>query len=225
MALKTVPLASLVEDMDLYPRVHIDSVHVSDLVRAVEGGAQLPPIVADERSKRIVDGFHRNRLWWKVLGDTGEVLVDFRRYKNEAELFLAAVDLNSAHGRKLDRQDQARIVTRAKELGVNDRKVAVSLHVPEARVQHLQARVIYGPASTWRPAKRGMRHLHGTRLSKQQVSVVSSVRSGSIIQPARELIGLLNSGLGDLSDAAAVESLEELRGAIDRALEKLPIAS
>lgn len=214
---KEIPLATLVEDFSLYPRHRVEEVHVSDLVRAIQSGQTLPPIIADAKSLRIVDGFHRRRAYLKVLGDEATALVELRTYKDEAALFLQAVELNSAHGRKLDRQDQTRIVLKLRELNVPDQQISLSLHIPEPVIQVLSLRIVHAPSGPI-PSKRGLEHMRGQSLNSAQVTAMQSVRSAEAGRLCMELTALLENNLVDLSDTGIVERLERLVKAIRAAL-------
>jgi hypothetical protein len=153
---RAVPLAQLLEDMSVYPRHTVDDVYVSQLAEALRAGANLPLVVAEASSKRIVDGWHRVRAYRKVLGAEGVIDVDLRTFKDEAELLLAAISMNAAHGRKLDRIDQVRSVLLAQEAGVAAPRIALALNITPARVETLRVRVAFvsGPGASRRAPRR-----------------------------------------------------------------------
>lgn len=215
---KDVPLASLVEDFSIYPRHRVDDAHVSDLVRALEAGHDLPPIIVDAKTMRKVDGFHRSRAVAKHFGPEAMVKVELREYANEAALFMEAVALNSAHGRKLDRQDQTRIVLKMRELNIPDQQIAMTIRVPEPVVQTLSLRIVHAPAGPI-PVKRGLEHMRGQTMTEEQVAVMESVRSAEAGRLALELIRLLKSGLVDLTDDGTVARLRELHSVVAEALD------
>jgi hypothetical protein len=214
---KTVPLASLVVDPAIYPRRAPDETHTSDLLRALQAGAVLPPIIADRATLRIVDGVHRRAALLRYLGPEGLAPVILRAYPDDKTLFLDAVTLNSAHGRKLDRDDQVRIVLRLRDLGAADAEIAFRLHIPEPVVQKLSLRVVMTPAGL-APSKRGFEHLAGQALNAAQVAAMDSVRSGEVGRLCLELSRMLEQHLVDLEDPAVVEQLRGLARAIDAAL-------
>jgi hypothetical protein len=221
MAAEDIELAKLVEDFTLYPRNNVDSTHVADLVTALRAGEHVPPIIAEKKTLRVVDGFHRRRALIRVLGDTATVAVELRRYKSDTELFMDAVTLNARHGRKLDRHDQARIVLRLREMKVEDKMIAVTLHVPEPIVQTLAVRVVYSKEGLAIPSKRGLKHLQGQKLTATQVQVIGSVRSAEVGRLCMELSGLLRENLVDLSNDTIVEQLRNLAEQIDSVLKSL----
>lgn len=218
MATKQIELAKLVEDFTLYPRNHVDATHVFDLVRALQSEQELPPIVADAKTLRIVDGFHRRRAWLKHLGDDAKVPVELRKYDDDAALFLDAVKLNAHHGRKLDRHDQSRILLRLEEMRVPPTVIAATLHVPESSLAALRVRVVFTEGGQAMPSKRGLRHVNGQTMTAEQVRVIQSVRSGEAGRLCLELSGLLDAGLVDLEDEQIVERLKTLAASIERAL-------
>lgn len=224
MSKKTVPLAQLVEDYSLYPRHQVSDIYVKDLVRALEAGAVLPIPVVDEATWRIVDGFHRVRAYRKHLGEEAKIQVEVRRYDSEGELFLDAARLNAGHGRKLDRHDQVRIVYRARELGVSDERIAVSLQVPAERVAELEVRIAYGPAGAPVATKLGAEHLGGRTVTAEQINTIHRMRGAAIRRPIRELTELLESGVANLDDPAVRQQLAALAALITSRLEALAAA-
>src|SRR5512139_1047022 len=130
MSTKQLPISSLVEDLTLYPRTQVSSVNVSNIVAALEAGHKVPPIVADEESLRVIDGFHRRRAYLKVLGPDAKIPVTLQHFDSETAMFAAAVELNIAHGLPLQEVERRRIVLRLRELGADDDAVAAVLHMP-----------------------------------------------------------------------------------------------
>lgn len=216
-----IALASLVEDFTLYPRHNVDDTHVSDLARALASGARLPPIIVDAASKRVVDGVHRRRALLKFLGDGAIVPVEMRTYENEAALFLEAVALNSVHGRRLDRHDQTRIVLKLREFGIADQVISIILHVPEPIVEKLSLRIVTNESGESVPAKRGLEHMHGQRLTAAQMSAVDSVRSAEVGRICIELMKLLEARVVNLNDTRTVNQLRQLNALIEATLESI----
>lgn len=221
MKTTSLAIASLVEDFSLYPRHKVDDSHVSDLVRALQAGHTLPPIIVEAKSLRIVDGVHRRRAYLKAYGEEAVAVVEQRVYKNDAALFLDAVELNASHGRKLDRHDQTRIVLRLRELHVPDQQIAIRLHVPEPTVTQLAIRVVMDSSGTPLPSKRGLEHLRGQTVTAEQIKTMDSVRSAEAGRLCLELTRLLDSNLVNLDDPAIVGRLTELSRAIQAALQSV----
>lgn len=218
-----LPIAELVEDMAIYPRHAIDEAHVAILADAIRSGVTLPPLVADRATKRIVDGWHRLRAFRRILGATGTVEVDLRKYASDAELFLDAVALNAAHGRRLDRVDQVRVVMLAERIGITEVRVAAVLHVPAERIPLLRVRVaklpngVEGaiPGTRQVALKRPLFHLAGQTLSAGQAAVMHTVPGTSYLLIVRQLAEGLTHRMLDPADErlrAALVALYALLG-------------
>jgi hypothetical protein len=147
-------LAELVEDLSVYPRQNLDDVHVRDLFLALEAGADLPTIVAEHQSLRVVDGWHRLRALQRKYGPEHEDEVEVVEYENEVELFLDAVRRNATHGRKLATADKIRAAVVLRRMGCDDtEELASALAMPIARVRVLSDRVVLGSGGQEIPLK------------------------------------------------------------------------
>lgn len=222
----TMPISALVEDMDVYPRHAVDGTHVQTLMLALESGAQLPPIVADKKSKRIADGWHRARAYTRLHGPTATADVELIDYASEADMIFDAVQRNSRHGRKLDVIDQTRSIIMLERNGISRVRIAVALHVPEKRVEKLAIKVaetrspVDGnvPGTKRITLKRSVSHLRGSVLTKEQAEAHKSMPGTSFLLVARQLTKALQTGLVDLGDERLVAQLRTLASAIGKAL-------
>jgi hypothetical protein len=221
----TVPLAALVEDWSLYPRHAVDASHVADLARAVAAGDVLPPPVADKASLRIVDGFHRTRAQRRCLGDDGQIDVVLRSYASEADLLEDAVRLNSQHGRRLDRQDQARSALMLRDAGVAGEKIALVLHTTPGRVQQLIARVVIvnhpGAPPETQPSKPVVLRRDDEEhreLTPEQYQVMRSSSGWRTSQTIAQLVRELESGLIRPDDDGLRQKLQRLADVIAKVL-------
>ena len=221
MKTERVPAASLVEDFALYPRNEVNDTHVNDLVRSLSSGSDLPPIIAERLTNRIVDGVHRRRAHLKHFGDSAIVEVEFRDYEDEAALYLEAVRFNAAHGRRLDRHDQTRIVLRLQELKVDAKVIASALHVPEQEIKTLAVRIVYDTAGMAVPQKRGFEHLRGQKVSDEQIGAMKSVRSGELGRVCNELIKLLDYELIDYEDPSCEKWLRQVAHSVTGGLKRI----
>lgn len=218
---KTIKASMLVEDFTLYPRNQVDDSHINDLVKAIKSGAELPPIIIDRSSKRIVDGFHRFRAFTKLFGPDTDIPAVLKDYASEAELYLDAVRYNAGHGRKLDRHDQTRIVLRLHELQVDDVTIASALHVPEPEVRTLAVRIVYDDGGTAMPQKRGLEHMRGQTLTAGQVAAMKSVRSAEVGRLCIELTKLLDQEMVDYTDPLIEERLRQVAHAVTLSLKRI----
>lgn len=232
MTVKPLPIAQLVEDLSIYPRHQVDDSHVASLVQALKAGALLPPPVADAKSKRIVDGWHRVRAFRRVVGPTGVIDVDLRPYKTEADLKVDAVELNASHGRRLDKADQVRAVLLLEEAGVPVERVAVALHITPERVETLRVRVAVAPQSVRThsaviaihdddgndqqavPLKRPFLHMAGKKMTRDQVSTHDAALGSSHLLQMRQLMNVLKFDMLNREDERLLDALQELHATI-----------
>jgi hypothetical protein len=217
MTVKTMPLADLVEDFDIYPRHALDTAHVRTLEDALRSGVVLPPIVVARKGNRIVDGFHRARAHRRVAGPDGQVEVDVRSYRSEADLVRDAVALNSTHGRRLDQQDRTRSALMLRRLGVEVAEIAVTLHVSMERVEKLLVKVVEVRPETdtgvarVEPAKPIARRFGTPRtLTPTQAEVHRSASGWWPTQTITQLTREIESGLLDLDAPGIREKLLRL---------------
>jgi len=216
---KSLPLAELVEDMDLYPRHAVDMSHVQALVFAMESGANLPAITVDRKSKRITDGWHRARAYKRFLGPEAVVDVNLIDYANEAAMKFDAAERNATHGRRLDAIDRTRCVVMLRAAGFNDSQISTALHVPESRVEKLAVKVATGPKGSRSAApgtqsialKRSVAHLAGEKLTKSQVDAHGMLPGTSFLLIARQLSAAIRENMVNLDDEKLVEQLRSLR--------------
>lgn len=224
---KTIAICDLVEDMEIYPRHAVDDANVASLVRALEAGLPLPPLVVDRKSKRIVDGWHRYRAYKRFVGPEAVVDVDLRTYKDEASMMIDAVSLNATHGRKLDAIDHARIVVMLKRVNVDPVRIAVALQVPEARVVQLECRLASATherrgtvtGGTEVALKRPVTWMAGQTLTDEQVEVHNSLPGTSFLLIANQLRTALDAKMVNLTDEKLVEALKKLQKSLAKVLD------
>jgi hypothetical protein len=224
-----ITVAELVEDLSIYPRHAVDDAHVASLVRALESSATFPPIVAERRTKRIVDGWHRARAYRRVLGPEAVVDVELRHYRSEADLLLDAVSMNSVHGRKLDRIDEVRIVVMLQRAHVDEARIAVALHVPEQHVVKLKIRVAHAdhqstgtvPGTREVALKRPVAWMAGQRFTDEQVEAHAVLPGTSFLLLARQLTRALSAKMVNLGDSKLVDQLRELQAALGESLARV----
>ena len=212
---ETVPAASLLEDLALYPRTSIDGAHVADLARALRAGASLPPVVADRATRRLADGWHRRRASIRVHGPDALIEVLFKTYADEAALFADAVELNSHHGRKLDRQDQVRVAVLGERLGLDADRLGAILHIEPERVLELRPRVVFEEGDDLPvPIKPVVEHLIGQELTAEQMQAMKSFSGNRVSQQTTQLLRVVEAGLINLEDEPLCRRLHALARAI-----------
>lgn len=210
-------LDALVEDLKVYPRGAVSDLRADDLAYALDAGATFPPIVIDRKTRKIVDGFHRRRAYRKRFGKDAEVICLVRDFASDAEMLLESARLNSGHGQPLGRNDQRVVAIRARQLGAENDEIAAALGITAQRLTAITIRVAQSDEGDV-PLKRGAEHLSGRYLTKDQVDEIRKMRGAPIAAKARELSGLIRSGIAPMSDPDVQASLRELLMIIDAAL-------
>ena len=140
--MQRLQLTELVLNFELYPRVSVDSRHVSAMVDSLAAGMTLPPLVVDEKSRQIVDGFHRYYAMKRFVGkkwQDASVDVVLRKYATPQAMFVDAMRLNSGHGRNLTAFDKAHCVLLAERMKIKPSQVASSLAITVERVGELRS--------------------------------------------------------------------------------------
>ena len=214
--MRKMKLSELVLDFDLYPRASIDTYHAGEMQRSVEAGAELPPIVIDKKSKRIVDGFHRQRVYSRLYGVDCEVDVIEKTYRSDKELFLDAARLNSGHGLKMDSHDKAHCALRCIDLGIDDGDIAAALHVDTKWLGDLKAsRTATTSGGLSVALKRTIQHKAGKHLNKEQVAANERLSGMNQVFYVNQLVTLIEAKLLDMDDEELLVRLRHLGELID----------
>jgi hypothetical protein len=208
--MRKMKLSAMVLDFDLYPRSSINTHHVAELGRAVEGGAELPPIVVCKKSKRIADGFHRYRLYVRLYGDDHEVDVVEKSYRDDKELFLDAVRFNAHHGLRMDTHDMMHAGNRAAELGIDTAALAGALQVNPKWLGDMQVDRSATAGGVQVALKRTIRHMAGRKLTKPQVVANEKLSGMNQVFYVNQLITLIESNLLDTGNEELMQRLQHL---------------
>ena len=214
--MKKMKAAELVLDFGLYPRNNVDEHNVKNLVDALAAGTELPPVIIDRKSKRVVDGFHRVRAHLRLFGDNAEIDVITKNYKNDAELFLDAMRYNASHGAKLDTCDRTHCVIIAERLSIPLDAVAGALHMPERNLGALRNdRTAQGPGGLAVALKRTNRHFAGLQLTKVQEEANRRSSGMNQVFYVNQIIDLIESKLLDTEDKKLLGRLRDLHGLLE----------
>ena len=229
-----VKVGETVEDFALYPRDRVDDHHVRDIAVALENGSELPPIIIDQKTKRVVDGFHRRRAYIKAFGEEHKIEVVSRRYKTEADIFMEAIKYNASHGLKMDSHDRVTAVIRGGQLGLDIATIGKALHVPEAKLQKLvSSRTAKTKLAqpkrnngTRRTAgqdvaiKRTIQHRAGDTLTEEQLEANEKLSGMSQSFYVNQVVMLIESDLLNTADEKLMDRLSHLHGLLEGLLAK-----
>ena len=215
LQMKMVKASELVEDFDLYPRGDVDSSHVASLAEALLAGEEVPPILADKKTKRIADGFHRRRAFIKNGGPDALVPVVFKDYASDADLFLDAMEHNSGHGRRLTSVDAVRSATKAKAFGLDDIVIAKALKMTIERVGALVIDRTAKCGAVTVPLKQTIRHMAGKKLSKPQQEANRKLSGMNQVFYVNQIVTLIENDLLDKENEDLMLRLQVLQGLLE----------
>lgn len=216
--MKNMKALELILDFDLYPRNNLDTFNIKNMVDFLTSGGELPPVVIDRKSKRVIDGFHRVRAHLRFGGDDTEIAVIMKDYKDEAAMFLDAMKYNACHGARLDQADRVHCSIVASRLSIPAEAVAGALHIPFEKFGNLVNSRTATHGKLTIPLKQTNRHMAGKKLSKKQFE--ANERSSGMNQQfyANQLIDLIEADLLNTDDPKLMERLVVLGGLLDKLL-------
>jgi hypothetical protein len=209
--MRKLKAAELVLDFDLYPRNNVDSHNVTTLVDALAAEMELPPVIIDKKSKRVVDGFHRVRAHLRHYGEDAEITVIEKTYKTDADMFLDSMRYNATHGAKLDPCDRTHCVIVAERLSIPIELVAGALNMPSDKLGNLRdTRTARSGGGLCIPLKRTVSGFAGRRLTKRQEEANTKLSGMNQAFYANQLVELIESNMLDTEDEMLMERLQIL---------------
>lgn len=225
--MRTIKVSELVLDFTLYPRGEVDSQHVGYIREAMKAGVELPPIIAEKKTLRVVDGFHRTKAYIGEHGEGHEIEIVEKSYKSDAELFLDAARYNSAHGANLSRFDRVHCILRAEQLGITVEQIASALSITADaagqlrvnRVGQLRATKASGGNHMQIPLKRTIQHMAGQTLSRSQEEANGKLGGMNASFYVNQLCILIENGLLDKANEKLFARLAKLRELLDEVLQ------
>lgn len=159
---------NLVLDWRLYPRKEIDTSVVRKYARALQAGANFPPIKVGvlNGKKIIVDGVHRvkSRIMLKIPYVEALIL----KFDNDAQLFAEAVRFNSTHGKGYTEEEIRDNIKRLKKFKFDVNDIVAICHVPASEIVNNTKQPIMSitlpsgkkvPCTKVKPGKHGIRGL------------------------------------------------------------------
>jgi ParB-like chromosome segregation protein Spo0J len=195
-----IPLKDLVFENSLYPRPHVDPMHVQQFEHAMEAGIPLPPIIVAKGSNIIVEGVHRYHAYQNQ-GRT-EIAAIVKEYPDDAAIWRDAVALNAGVGLKFGPQDQLHILQISARLGVEENELSKLL---KTSIDHLRnlgrryatvAKAVEGVAELRRvPLKGSVRHLAGETITAEQAEAMGRAPGASFLLAVNQLLDALNYNL------------------------------
>ena len=214
MATKQVAAARLVLDYTVFPRHVVDAQNVRYIMEAMRAGASMPAVIVEEKTLRVVDGFHRVKAALRL--DVQAVMsVDLRQYGSDEALMLEAARLNAAHGNRLNVWDQTLCVAKLEAAGIPRADVAQALGLTLARVEHLVTTRVAVHHLVPYALKRTTTHLAGRDLTDGERAY--NEKAGGLPQSfyVRQVCLMLEAEAWDVSDARLMAGLKRLRALLE----------
>jgi len=212
--IETVKAASLIEDFNFYPRHSVDDYCVADYAKAMEAGAIFPPVIADKKSNRITDGWKRTRAALKFGGDGVDIQVEFRTYRNDGEMLLDAISLNTVHGQRIERYDLQRCAILGEQFGLSADKLSAAMRVTPEHLEQIRAKLRSTRAGDVIANKQVGRELPMV-ISVRQAEGIKRAGGGNQLFFVNQVINLIESNLLDTSNERLMERLGHLASIIE----------
>ena len=164
-----IALAKVVVDETLYPRHKISEGNVNQLVEALKAGATFPRIILDEKTLKVIDGWHRTEAYRKQYGEGVEVDAELHQYESKQEMLIDAVQRNATQGYKLTTWDRVRSIIMLQELNAPEEEIRKALGITEERMESLMNRRVAANGHGGKIALKGsMESFSGKKLDKKQ---------------------------------------------------------
>lgn len=197
MKTATVKAASLIMDWDIWPRCEANNLDVTNLAGMKESllaGEILPPILIDQKSKRIIDGSHRWKATMDVFGLDASIKVNMKSYTNERDMVLDAARYNSRQGLKLSPKDKAHVILKLRKLKAPIPIIAEALGMRPESVRNLQKNRTATTSTGEKIAlANGAKMLAGKKLTKKEEAFARSANGMLPIVNARLFLNALRA--------------------------------
>jgi hypothetical protein len=218
-------------DWDIYPRreTGVNSQHVASLVESIKAGygMLIPPVVAEKRTYRLTDGWHRVPAWLKACGPDVEIDAVLRTYASNTAALAEAVTLNALHGRPLNEIDKRRVVLMLAEGGMSEGQIAKVLYVTPSSVQRLEVLIAHTVRGSTTgvsvetgesiPLKASTAHFRGRTMTMEQARAQRSAPGTNYGLLVRQLSDALEFHLLDWESGPLVSALRRLRDLLNAA--------
>lgn len=216
---KQLAISKITLDFTVLPR-EIDDSHVGRIAEAIRAGVEMPPVIVEKLTNRLVGGLHRVKAYMKIYGADAaatEIAVEFREYATEADLYADAVRDNGTHGKNYSPFDLMRIAMRAEELGLPLERIAESVGCRREKIEGLLAKRTASKSSGVRIAlKQTIRHKVGSELTEKQAEVNEHLSGMNQSFYVNQLIALIEADLIDMGNEYLMERLFYLRELVDK---------
>lgn len=215
----TLKISQLIKDYTVYPRMSIDESNIGYIIVAIKSGKVLPMPIVEDKTWRIVDGWHRIEAHRRVYGEDGKIACVVRRYESDKELFLEAGKINASHGRSMSKQDRAHFIARAQELCIDPEQIGSALSMTiEALGPLKDAYTAFGPESQTVILKKSVLGFGGKTLTQPQVDAMPKLSGMNSSFHVNQLILLIDSKMLDTANESLMARLRLLAEKLESVL-------
>lgn len=135
MRTSKIKLEDLVFDENLIALRKINDQIISQYRQAYQTGANMPSIVIEKKTNRIVSGNHRVKAMLKVYEPDHEISVIVKEYASEKALLLDAVKENSEHGYPLDGISRKGLACALRNQGATAEEMSSAFAIPYTKIE------------------------------------------------------------------------------------------
>lgn len=193
-------------DEDLYPRYAFDRTLVSTYVEAMRTGTEFPPLKVDQNG-RLIDGLHRLKAYEAL--DITQIPIEREKVKDDVDFFERALTANAHHGRRYTHIDYANMVLKAKELGIDNDRIAKLVYVTPGFLEEVTRDWFALNGNSERVAlKRTIRHMKGRKLNKGQLEANKKLSGMQPAFYANQIVLLCDNDLIDTENTKTIEALQ-----------------
>jgi len=226
MTKQKVRAGDLVIDPKLLELRPINIYYVSTYRQAARSGAVFPPVIIEQKTKRVVSGNHRVTMYMEEFGPDHEIEVIAEKFKDEASVIRRFAEENSAHGAPLSGFSQKAIAQKLLKYGDEPEVIAKVLNIPVGKIKRLAEFTVVvignGKTKNNRPIKRGAESIIGKEIPQKKYNEhVRRDRGVPVCSMASQIVRWINNGWIDVTDEKTMSSLQELSDAINKILEKV----
>jgi len=130
-----VPIASLFLDPGIWPRHKLSETNVASIREALLAGVEMPPILVDQKSLRVIDGVHRVTAFERLYGPEYLIECEEKVYKSRRQMIEDAMSLNVGRGENISRWDITRCILLAEEVSIPITTLARLIHWEPERLK------------------------------------------------------------------------------------------
>src|SRR4029077_5092037 len=201
-------LADIVIDESIYPRSGVSDYNVNRMILALKAGSQLPPILVQSKTNRLVDGGHRYEAYQRQ----GLKSIDATKksYANEADVYADAVKQNTGHGEPLDQFSIRAAIIRLTQYGHERGGISDIVRLPVEQIEKLERGFAQTQSGEPVALKGGLSHLKGHTLDDEQMKVNKHYSGGKAIFYVRQLSELLQNYMWPDRSPAFISAMDDL---------------